>query len=473
MKVDANTTVAPKPQVRIESDSMGNIEVPNDRYYGAQTARSLIHFDIGRDTMPRELIRAFGILKKAAALVNQDLKKLSPEKARLIVQAADEVISGKLDEHFPLRVWQTGSGTQTNMNANEVISNRAIEIAGGVMGSKKPIHPNDDVNMSQSSNDTFPTAMHIAAATRVAEALIPALIRLRDAIDAKAREFQDVVKIGRTHLMDATPLTVGQEMSGWVSLLDRDIARLQMTLPGLYDLAIGGTAVGTGLNAHPEFAERAAQKISELTGLPFQSHPNKFAALSAHDEIVFASGALKTLAASLMKIANDIRWLASGPRAGFGEITLPENEPGSSIMPGKVNPTQSEAMTMVAVQVFGNDAAIGFAGSQGNFQLNVYKPVMIHNFLNSVRLLSDACRSFTDHCIVGMELERDRIQENVANSLMLVTALTPKIGYDKAAEIAHKAHHDHSSLRAAALKLGYLTEKEFDEIVRPENMTHP
>jgi fumarate hydratase, class II len=473
MNVDANTTVAPKPEVRIESDSMGNIEVPNDRYYGAQTARSLIHFDIGRDTMPRELIRAFGILKKAAALVNQDLKKLSPEKTRLIVQAADEVISGKLDEHFPLRVWQTGSGTQTNMNANEVISNRAIEIAGGVMGSKKPIHPNDDVNMSQSSNDTFPTAMHIAAATRVAEALIPALIRLRDTIDAKAREFQDVVKIGRTHLMDATPLTVGQEMSGWVSLLDRDIARLQTTLPGLYDLAIGGTAVGTGLNAHPEFAERAAQKISELTGLPFQSHPNKFAALSAHDEIVFASGALKTLAASLMKIANDIRWLASGPRAGFGEITLPENEPGSSIMPGKVNPTQSEAMTMVAVQVFGNDAAIGFAGSQGNFQLNVYKPVMIHNFLNSVRLLSDACRSFTDHCIVGIQLDHARIRENVANSLMLVTALTPKIGYDKAAEIAHKAHHDHSSLRAAALKLGYLTEKEFDELVQPEKMTHP
>jgi fumarate hydratase class II len=473
MKVDANTTVAPKPEVRIESDSMGNIEVPNDRYYGAQTARSLIHFDIGRDTMPRELIRAFGILKKAAALVNQDLKKLSSEKARLIVQAADEVISGRLDEHFPLRVWQTGSGTQTNMNANEVISNRAIEIAGGVMGSKKPIHPNDDVNMSQSSNDTFPTAMHIAAATRVAEALIPALTRLRDAIDAKAREFQDIVKIGRTHLMDATPLTVGQEMSGWVSLLDRDIARLQMTLPGLHDLAIGGTAVGTGLNAHPEFAERAAQKISELTGLPFESHPNKFAALSAHDEIVFASGALKTLAASLMKIANDIRWLASGPRAGFGEITLPENEPGSSIMPGKVNPTQSEAMTMVAVQVFGNDAAIGFAGSQGNFQLNVYKPVMIHNFLNSVRLLSDACRSFTDHCIVGIQLDHDRIRENVANSLMLVTALTPKIGYDKAAEIAHKAHHDHSSLRAAALKLGYLTEREFDELVRPEKMTHP
>ena len=471
--MDANTTVAPKPQVRIESDSMGKIEVPNDRYYGAQTARSLIHFDIGRDTMPPELIRAFGILKKAAALVNQDLKKLSPDKARLIVQAADEVIAGRLDEHFPLRIWQTGSGTQTNMNANEVISNRAIEIAGGVMGSKKPIHPNDDVNMSQSSNDTFPTAMHIAAATRVAEALIPAVTRLRDAIDAKAREFQDVVKIGRTHLMDATPLTVGQEMSGWVSLLDRDIARLRQVLPGLYDLAIGGTAVGTGLNAHPEFAERAAKKIAELTGLPFTSHPNKFAALSAHDEIVFASGALKTLGASLMKIANDIRWLASGPRAGFGEITLPENEPGSSIMPGKVNPTQSEAMTMVVVQVFGNDVAIGFAGSQGNFQLNVYKPVMIHNFLNSVRLLADACRSFTDHCIVGMELNRARIKENVENSLMLVTALTPKIGYDKAAEISHLAHHEHLSLRAAALKLGYLTEKEFDEIVRPEKMTRP
>jgi len=470
--VDANTTAVAKPQVRIESDSMGKIEVPNDRYYGAQTARSLIHFDIGLDKMPPSLIRAFGILKKAAALVNQDLKKLSPEKTRLIVQAADEVITGKLDEHFPLRIWQTGSGTQTNMNANEVISNRAIEIAGGEMGSKKPIHPNDDVNMSQSSNDSFPTAMHIAAATRVAEGLIPAVTRLRDAVDAKAREFQDVVKIGRTHLMDATPLTVGQEISGWVSLLDRDIERLKLVLPGLYDLAIGGTAVGTGLNAHPEFAERAAKKIAELTGLPFESHPNKFAALSAHDEIVFASGALKTLAASLMKIANDIRWLASGPRAGFGEITLPENEPGSSIMPGKVNPTQSEAMTMVAVQVFGNDVAIGFAGSQGNFQLNVYKPVMIHNFLNSVRLLSDACRSFTDHCIVGMELDRDRIRENVANSLMLVTALTPKIGYDKAAEIAHKAHHDHSSLRAAALKLGYLTEKEFDELVRPEKMTH-
>jgi fumarate hydratase class II len=467
------TPPQPKTPHRTESDSMGKIEVPTDRYYGAQTARSLIHFDIGLDTMPPELIHAFGILKKAAALVNQDLGKLPAEKARWIVQAADEVISGTLDEHFPLHIWQTGSGTQTNMNANEVISNRAIEIAGGVMGSKKPIHPNDDVNMSQSSNDTFPTAMHIAAASRVAEVLIPAVERLRDAIDAKARGFGNVVKIGRTHLMDATPLTVAQEMSGWSSLLDRDVARLREVLPGLYDLAIGGTAVGTGLNAPPEFAERAARKISELTGSPFRSHPNKFAALSAHDEIVFASGALKTLAASLMKIANDIRWLASGPRAGLGELMLPENEPGSSIMPGKVNPTQSEAMTMVAVQVFGNDAAISFAGSQGNFELNVFKPVMIHNFLHSVRLLADACRSFTDHCVAGMELDSQRIEQNVTNSLMLVTALSPKIGYDKAAEIAHKAHHERLSLREAALKLGYLTEKEFDEVVRPEKMTGP
>ena len=471
--MDAKASPAPSAHARIESDSMGKIEVPNDRYYGAQTARSLIHFNIGRDLMPPELIRAFGILKKAAALVNQDLGKLSAEKTKLIVQAADDVIAGKLDEHFPLRIWQTGSGTQTNMNANEVISNRAIEIAGGVMGSKKPIHPNDDVNMSQSSNDTFPTAMHIAAASRLGQDLIPSVERLRDALDAKAREFADVVKIGRTHLMDATPLTVGQEISGWVSLLDRDVARLGDVLWGLYDLAIGGTAVGTGLNAHPEFAERAAKKISELTGLPFESHPNKFAALSAHDELVYASGALKTLADSLMKIANDVRWLASGPRAGLGELRLPENEPGSSIMPGKVNPTQSEAMTMVAVQVLGNDAAIGFAGSQGNFELNVFKPVIIYNFLHSVRLLTDACRSFTDHCIEGMELDYQRIEQYVKNSLMVVTALNPKIGYDKAAEIAKKAHHEGISLREAALKLGHLTEQEFDEIVRPENMTHP
>ncbi|HEX3371908.1 MAG TPA: class II fumarate hydratase [Candidatus Acidoferrales bacterium] len=472
--LDAKTTNSPaKGPTRTESDSMGKIEVPVDRYYGAQTARSLIHFDIGRDTMPPELIRAFGILKKAAALVNQDLGKLSADKAKLIAQAADEVIGGELDEHFPLHIWQTGSGTQTNMNANEVISNRAIEMAGGEMGSKKPIHPNDHVNMSQSSNDTFPAAMHIAAASRVAEVLIPAVEHLRDAIRSKAQQFADVVKIGRTHLMDATPLTVGQEMSGWANQLDRDVDRLKVVLPGLYDLAIGGTAVGTGLNSHPEFAVRAAKKIAELTGLPFTSHPNKFAALSAHDEIVFASGALKTLADSLMKIANDVRWLASGPRAGLGELTLPENEPGSSIMPGKVNPTQSEAMTMVAVQVMGNDAAIGFAGSQGNFQLNVFKPVMIHNFLHSVRLLADACRSFTEHCVEGMQLDKERIHQNVKNSLMLVTALSPKIGYDKSAQIAHKAHHERMSLREAALKLGYLSEKEFDEVVRPETMTHP
>ncbi len=471
--MDAKASPAPKSGARIESDSMGKIEVPNDRYYGAQTARSLIHFDIGTDKMPPELIRAFGILKKAAALVNVDLGKLPPEKAKLIVDAADEVIAGKLDDHFPLRIWQTGSGTQTNMNANEVIANRAIEMAGGLMGSKKPIHPNDDVNMSQSSNDTFPTAMHIAAASRVAEALVPAVERLRDVLNAKAREFGDVVKIGRTHLMDATPLTVQQEMSGWSSLLDRDIERLNQVFPGLCELAIGGTAVGTGLNAHPEFGERAAKRISELTGLPFKSHPNKFAALSAHDELVFASGALKTLAGSLMKIANDIRWLGSGPRAGLGELMLPENEPGSSIMPGKVNPTQSEAMTMVAAQVMGNDAAIGFAGSQGNFELNVFKPVIIYDFLHSVRLLTDACRSFTDHCVQGMELDRQRIEQYVKNSLMLVTALNPKIGYDKAAEITKKAQHERIGLREAALKLGYLTEKEFDELVRPEKMTRP
>jgi fumarate hydratase class II len=471
--VDGKASPASKTGARIESDSMGKIEVPNDRYYGAQTARSLIHFDIGTDKMPPELIRAFGILKKAATLVNLELGKISAEKAKLIVQAADEVIEGKLDAHFPLRIWQTGSGTQTNMNANEVISNRAIEIAGGVMGSKSPIHPNDDVNLSQSSNDTFPTAMHIAAASRVAEALIPAVARLRDALNAKARAFGDVVKIGRTHLMDATPMTVAQEMSGWSSLLDRDIERLKQALAGLYDLALGGTAVGTGLNSPPEFAERAARKIAELTGLPFKSHPNKFAALSAHDEIVFASGALKTLAASLMKIANDIRWLGSGPRAGLGELVLPENEPGSSIMPGKVNPTQSEAMTMIAVQVMGNDTAISIAGSQGNFELNVFKPVIIHNFLNSVRLLTDSCRSFTDHCVQGMELDRQRIEHYVNNSLMLVTALSPKIGYDRAAEIAKKAHHEKISLRDAAMKLGYLTEKEFDDLIRPDKMTHP
>jgi len=457
---------------RIETDSMGEIKVAADRYWGAQTERSLLHFNIGFDVMPREMIRAFGILKKACALVNQDLGKLSPEKTKLIVQACDEVISGNLDAHFPLRVWQTGSGTQTNMNANEVISNRAIEIAGGVMGSKKPIHPNDDVNMSQSSNDTFPAAMHIAAAEQM-NVLIPRVREVKSAIDAKAEEFKDVVKIGRTHLQDATPLTVGQEMSGWASLLARDIDRMNATLPGLYDLAIGGTAVGTGLNAHPEFGERAAKKIAELTGLPFKSHPNKFAALSAHDEIVFASGALKTLAASLMKIANDIRWLASGPRCGLGELTLPENEPGSSIMPGKVNPTQSEAMTMVAVQVMGNDAAIGFAGSQGNFELNVFKPVMIHNLLHSIRLISDASHGFVDYCIDGLGVNREQIDANLRDSLMLVTALNPHLGYDNSARIAKHALKKKISLRESAIELGLLTGEEFDRYVRPEEMTHP
>jgi fumarate hydratase class II len=458
---------------RTESDSMGKIDVPADRYYGAQTARSLIHFAIGKDTMPPELIRAFGILKKAAALVNQDLGKLPADKTALITQAADEVIAGKLHEHFPLRIWQTGSGTQTNMNVNEVISNRAIEIAGGAMGSKKPIHPNDDVNMSQSSNDTFPAAMHIAAATETRQKLLPAVKKLRDALDAKGKEFANVVKIGRTHLQDATPLTVGQEFSGYVNLLDRDGGRIAMALDGLYDLAIGGTAVGTGLNAHPEFAERAAKKIAELTGLPFRSHPNKFAALSAHDELVFASGALKTLAASLMKIANDIRWLASGPRCGLGELILPENEPGSSIMPGKVNPTQAEALTMVAVQVMGNDAAIGFAGSQGNFELNVFKPVIIFNYLHSVELLADAMNSFVAHCVQGIEVNTTQIEHYVHNSLMLVTALAPKIGYDAAAQVAKAAHHSHLSLREAAIKLGFVSAEEFDALVKPEDMTHP
>ncbi len=459
-------------EMRVETDSMGQIEVPADKYWGAQTERSLIHFNIGDDRMPREMIRALGILKKAAAHVNRDLEKLPADKSELIARACDEVIEGKLDEHFPLRVWQTGSGTQTNMNANEVISNRAIEIAGGILGSKKPVHPNDDVNMSQSSNDTFPTAMHIAAAEQMNK-LIPEVQKVHDAIDAKAKQFADVVKIGRTHLQDATPLTVGQEMSGWASLLERDIERLRMVLPGLYDLAIGGTAVGTGLNSHPEFGERAANAIAELTGLPFKSHPNKFAALSAHDEIVFASGALKTLAGSLMKIANDIRWLASGPRAGFGELILPENEPGSSIMPGKVNPTQSEAMTMVAVQVFGNDAAIGFAGSQGNFELNVFNPVMIHNLLHSIRLMHDACHGFVDYCISGIELNRERIEENLCNSLMLVTALNPYIGYDNAAKIAKNAHKRGLSLRESAIELGLLTGEQFDQYVKPEEMTHP
>ncbi len=452
---------------------MGEIPVEDDRYWGAQTQRSLIHFDIGYDTMPREIIRAMGILKKACAQVNAELGKLPREKEQLIVQAADEVIDGKLDEHFPLRIWQTGSGTQSNMNANEVISNRAIELAGGALGSKKPIHPNDDVNMSQSSNDTFPTAMYVAAAERVQHALVPAVKELRDALQRKSEEFKDVVKIGRTHLMDAVPLTLGQEFSGYVSQLDDDLKRLERVLPQLLELAIGGTAVGTGLNAPPEFAERAAKKIADLTGMPFVSAPNKFAALASHDALVIASGVLKTLACSLMKIANDVRWLGSGPRAGLAELSLPENEPGSSIMPGKVNPTQSEALTMVCVQVMGNDAAIGFAGSQGNFELNVFKPVMIHNFLHSVRLLTDACRSFREHCVEGIEANRARCEEYVNSSLMLVTALSPKIGYDKAAQVAKKAHHEGTTLREAALALGYVTAEEYDRVVRPELMLGP
>ncbi len=469
----SNTPISPSETHRVETDTMGAIHVPHDRYWGAQTARSLIHFDIGDDVKPPELIKALGVLKKACALANRDLGKLADDKCQLIAQAADEVIAGKLDDHFPLRIWQTGSGTQSNMNANEVISNRAIEIAGGVIGSKNPVHPNDHVNMSQSSNDTFPTAMNIAAACEVVEKLRPSVRRLRDTLDAKAKEFSDIVKIGRTHLQDATPLTLGQEFSGWVTLLDDDLKRIEASLPGLYSLAIGGTAVGTGLNSHPEFGDRAAAHIAEITGLPFVAAPNKFAALSAHNEFVFASGALKGLACSLMKIANDVRWLASGPRCGLGELTIPENEPGSSIMPGKVNPTQCESITMIAVQVMGNDAAIGIAGSQGNFELNVFKPVIIFNFLNSVRLLAEGSDSFNDHCAVGIEPNREKIAEYVKTSLMLVTALNPHIGYDKAAQIAKKAHKEGTGLKEAAIALGHLTSEQFDQWVKAEEMTHP
>ncbi len=462
---------------RTETDSMGPIPVPTNKYYGAQSARSLIHFDIGegtwpRDVMPKQVIVAMAQLKKAAALVNHDLGKLDAEKTKLIVAAADEVIAGKLDEHFPLRIWQTGSGTQTNMNVNEVISNRAIEIAGGEMGSKKPIHPNDHVNMSQSSNDTFPTAMHMAAAEAVV-AMLPAVQKLRDALDVKAKLWKDIVKVGRTHLQDATPLTLGQEFSGYVTQLDRAMAAIKNALDPIHDLAIGGTAVGTGLNAHPEFAERMAKKLAELTGLPLRSHPNKFTALASHDDFVFASGSLKTLAVALMKIANDIRWLASGPRAGIGELILPENEPGSSIMPGKVNPTQSEAMTMVVAQVFGNDAAISFGASQGNFELNVFNPVMIANFLHSCHLLRDTCTMFREHAVEHLGANEAVIAKYLAESLMTVTALSPKIGYDKAAEIAKKAHHDGSTLKEAALGLGYVTSAEFDTFVVPKEMTYP
>ncbi len=466
-----------KAATRVESDSMGKIEVPADKYFGAQAARSLVHFDIGdgawpRDVMPRQVVHAMAVLKKAAALVNHELGKLDAERARFIVAAADEVVEGKLDAHFPLRVWQTGSGTQTNMNVNEVISNRAIELAGGEMGSKKPVHPNDHVNMSQSSNDTFPTAMHVAGAQGMAE-MLPAVQALRDALNSKTNAWSHIVKVGRTHLQDATPLTLGQEFSGYVTQLDRAMAACKDALRPLYDLAIGGTAVGTGLNAHPEFGERTARKIAELTGLPFRSHPNKFTALASHDDFVFASGALKMLAAALMKIANDIRWLASGPRAGIGELVLPENEPGSSIMPGKVNPTQSEAMTMVCVQVFGNDLAVSFGASQGNFELNVFNPVMIYNFLHSTTLLRDACTMFREHAVEGLQANEEQIRRYLDESLMVVTALSPHIGYDKAAEIAKKAHHEKTTLKSAALALGHVTEAEYDRIVVPKEMTAP
>jgi fumarate hydratase class II len=460
-------------KTRVETDTMGPIEVPADRYWGAQTQRSLQHFRIGGDRFPREMIRAVGILKKACALVNRDLGFLPEEKTRGIVRAADEVIEGKLDDHFPLVVWQTGSGTQTNMNANEVIANRAIELLGGQLGSKKPVHPNDDVNKSQSSNDTFPTAMHIAAVEQLRGRLLPAVRRLRDTLDEKARAFADIVKIGRTHLQDAVPLTLGQEISGWVSQLDHALRHLEAAMPHLSELAIGGTAVGTGLNAHPEFAERAAKKIAELTGHPFASAENKFEALAAHDALVAAHGGLKTLAASLMKIANDVRWLASGPRCGIGEITIPENEPGSSIMPGKVNPTQSEALTMVCAQVLGNDVAVNVGGASGNFELNVFKPLIIHNVLHSVRLLADACESFEEHCARGIEPDRERIRQHLEQSLMLVTALAPRLGYDRAAEIAKKAHREGLTLKEAAVALGYLTAEEFDREVRPERMVKP
>ena len=458
-------------EVRIEADTMGELEVPADMYYGCQTARSLINFDIGDDLMPRGVIRAFGILKQAAAKVNSDLGQLDGKVAKLIISAAEEVINGELDDHFPLRVWQTGSGTQSNMNTNEVIANRAIEMAGGVLGSKSPVHPNDHVNRAQSSNDTFPTAMHISSAEAITNDLIPNLRDLRDSLAAKSEEWSDIVKIGRTHLMDAVPLTLGQEVSGWVAQLDADLRRIEFALEDLHELALGGTAVGTGLNTHPEFAQRVASAIALKTNMPFVTAPNKFSQLAAHDAIVAASGALNTLAASLMKIANDVRWLGSGPRCGLGELSLPANEPGSSIMPGKVNPTQSEAMTMVCCQVMGNHTAITIGGSQGNFELNVFKPMMIHNLLHSVRILSDSMRSFREKCVEGIVPNKNMIQNHLENSLMLVTALNNHIGYDKAAKIAKKAHEEGTTLRESALELGYLTNEEFDQWVRPKDMT--
>jgi fumarate hydratase, class II len=458
---------------RTETDSFGPIEVDDSRYWGAQTQRSLQNFKIAGDRFTRPMIKALGQLKKAAALVNQDLGLLPADKAKLIATAADEVIEGKLDEHFPLVVWQTGSGTQTNMNANEVISNRAIELAGGKMGSKKPIHPNDDVNKSQSSNDAFPTAMHMAAVAELKGRLVPEVKRLRDTLAAKSKAFDGIVKIGRTHLQDATPLTLGQEFSGYVAQLDFGIGAVERALGGLSELALGGTAVGTGLNAHPEYAVRVAKKIAEITGEPFVTAPNKFQALASHDALVQAHGALKVLATSLIKIANDVRWLASGPRCGIGELTIPENEPGSSIMPGKVNPTQCEAMTMLCAQVLGNDVAIGYGAASGNFELNVFKPLIIHNFLHSVRLLADGCASFDEHCAVGIEPNRARIERNLRDSLMLVTALNPHVGYDNAAKIAKKAHAEGTTLREAAVALGHLTGEKFDEVVRPEKMIGP
>lgn len=458
---------------RTETDSMGEIDVPANRYYGAQTARSLIYFDIGTETMPREIIRGMGILKKASAMVNAELGLLPENIKDLICQAADEVIEGKLDKHFPLRVWQTGSGTQSNMNSNEVIANRAIEIAGGTIGSKDPVHPNDHVNKGQSSNDTFPTAMHIAAVERIRDALIPSISTLADSFRKKANEFQDIIKIGRTHLMDATPLTLGQEFSGYTTQLEYALDRINGCMPRMYQIALGGTAVGTGLNSHKDFAVKVARQIADLTQCPFVTAPNKFESLAAHDAIVETSGVLKTIACSLMKIANDIRWLGSGPRCGIGEIVLPANEPGSSIMPGKVNPTQSEAMTMVAAQVIGNDTAINVGGCSGNFELNVFKPVMIYNLLQSIRLLADSCRSFNDHCVVGIEPNKTQIEKHLKSSLMLVTALNPHIGYDNAAKVAKKAYQDNSTLKEAVAALNMLTPEEFDEKVRPENMIGP
>ncbi len=458
---------------RIERDSLGDVEVPADRYYGAQTARALENFRIGSERFPREFFRAMGLVKKAAALTNQELGRLPEDKARLIAAAAEEVIAGRLDDHFPLVVWQTGSGTQTNMNVNEVIANRAIELAGGVLGSKQPVHPNDHVNLGQSTNDVFPTALHIAAAEQVHHRLLPMVERLKDALAQKAEEFKDIIKIGRTHLMDAVPLTLGQEFSGYAAQLEHCLNIIHRAAEDLLELALGGTAVGTGLNTHPEFGERAAAKIAAFTGLPFRPAANKFAALASHEAVVHLSGALKTLAAALMKIANDLRWLGSGPRAGLNELILPAREPGSSIMPGKVNPTQAEMMTMVAVQVMGNDATISFAGSQGNFELNVFKPVIAYNLLKSIRLLADACDSFAEHCVAGIVPNRAQMEKNVHESLMLVTALSPHIGYDRAAKVAQAAYSQGLTLKEAAVRLGFLSEEDFDRYVRPEDMIGP